>query len=105
MVGGGETAASQESGDRVELYQGIECDMCRKAGKKEWGLVFARAVRNVSCEFGHKLRGIQRRQPIRCAEKSCTWEYGYGRKPTKDLSTKPSYFIVGDEQQFQFLPI
>ena len=42
MVGGGETAAPQESGDRVTLYQGIECDMYRKAGKKEWGPVIAR---------------------------------------------------------------
>src|SRR5580692_5754120 len=54
------------------------------------------AVKNVSCEPGDKLRGIQRRQPIRCAETSRTWEYGYDRKPTKDLWTKPSYFIVGD---------
>ena len=45
-VGGGETVASQESGDCVKLYQGIECDMCRKAGKKEWGVVIARDGEN-----------------------------------------------------------
>jgi len=46
-------------------------------------------------------KGLQRSpsetsQPIRCAEMSRTWEYGYGQKLTKDLWTKPSYFMVGD---------
>jgi hypothetical protein len=86
----------------VKLYQGIECDTCVE---ERMGLVIAGdggmrgAVKNVSCEPGDKLRGIQRRQPIRCAETSRTWEYGYDRKPTKDLWTKPSYFIVGDAER------
>jgi hypothetical protein len=88
----------------VKLYQGIECDTCVE---ERMGLVIAGdggmrgAVKNVSCEPGDKLRGIQRRQPIRCAETSRTWEYGYDRKPTKDLWTKPSYFIVGE---FSWVP-
>jgi hypothetical protein len=43
---------------------------------------------------GDKLRNSKPTSQSGCKNRVETWEYGYGRKPTKQPWTKPSYFII-----------